>query len=154
LIFRFYLTDLNTDELKAKRANADRIKEFSKNLNSFNRVAIKEAAAESHEGGHHKAEKKSAREKMKDFSKHVPKPKARPSAVANHAPSGGRHEESSDGYGTAAQEYCISSEIDHDIYDYEGIEDNGGNSRLRELQEKHGENKKKADAIKKSLGLM
>jgi hypothetical protein len=146
---------LNTDELKAKRANADRIKEFSKNLNSFNRVAIKESAVESHEGDsdrHQKAEKKSAREKANEFSKQVPKPKVvRASAAAAGRPPQ-RHEESSDGYGTAAEEYCLS-ELDHDIYDY-GIEDNGGNSRLQELQEKHGENKKKADAIKRSLGLM
>ena len=34
------ITDLNSDELVAKRANLERIKEFSKNLQSFNRQTI------------------------------------------------------------------------------------------------------------------
>ena len=43
-IFLFFLnsssTDLNSEVLKAKRANADRIKDFSKQLNEFNKVSL------------------------------------------------------------------------------------------------------------------
>jgi hypothetical protein len=34
--------DLNTDELKAKRANADRIKDFSRQLKEFNKLNLQE----------------------------------------------------------------------------------------------------------------
>lgn len=50
----FDSSDLNSDELVAKRANLERIKEFSKNLQSFNRQTISQQpklppAAEKHD---------------------------------------------------------------------------------------------------------
>jgi hypothetical protein len=34
--------DLNTEELRAKRANAERIKEFAKNLQKYNREILQQ----------------------------------------------------------------------------------------------------------------
>lgn len=153
VISEFYL-DLNTEELKAKRANAERVKEFSKNLNSFNKQQIREAATENCSNLSDRqtkaAEPKSSRDRAKEFSKLIPKPRVQRTPVVQGPLK--QHTESNDGYGTAAEEYCIST--DHEI-NLLGIPNNaiGGNSRLQELQMKHGENKKKVDAIKKSLGL-
>lgn len=143
--------DLNTDELKAKRANADRIKEFSKNLNSFNKQQIRSSIADSRDygDGPEKTAVKSAREKALDFSKNVPKPKVRPAGALEIAST--KHADSNNGYGTAAEEYCISA--DDNLIQYGMFDGIGENSRLQELQMKHGENKKKVDAIKKSLGI-
>lgn len=133
--------------MKAKRANADRVKEFSKNLNSFNRQIIKSSAHDSRDANRGD-ETKSAREKALDFSKNIPKPKVRRSSRPSSTPKD--YIENTNGYGTAAEEYCMSQHCD----EYGMLDDNGGSSRLQELQRKHGENKKRAEAIKKSLGLV
>ena len=136
--------------MKAKRANADRVKEFSKNLNSFNRQIIKTSAQDSRDvnrGISRSDETKSAREKAIDFSKNIPKPKVRRSIRPDSTPKD--YIESTNGYGTTAEEYCMSQDCD----EYGILDDNGGSNRLQELQKRHGENKKRAEAIKKSLGL-
>lgn len=126
-------------------------------MNSFNREQIKVTAEENRELGSagriQKVENKSARDKAKDFSKHIPKPRIKQvSGFRSDAPN--QHSENINGYGTAAEEYCISASNHDSIFDYGMIEETKeGISRLRELQDKHGENKKKVDAIKKSLGL-
>jgi hypothetical protein len=73
--------DLNTDELLRKRANADRVKMFSRNLRVINKVE-EEAIAARAPSAPPKVEPvvSSKVERMREYAKaHVPKPRARPS---------------------------------------------------------------------------
>eukprot|EP00602_Paraphysomonas_sp_CaronLab_P008651 CAMPEP_0185036958 /NCGR_PEP_ID=MMETSP1103-20130426/30731_1 /TAXON_ID=36769 /ORGANISM="Paraphysomonas bandaiensis, Strain Caron Lab Isolate" /LENGTH=349 /DNA_ID=CAMNT_0027574733 /DNA_START=203 /DNA_END=1252 /DNA_ORIENTATION=+ len=119
--------DLNTEELVAKRANAERIKEFSKNLHHYNKQAMprRDQSAEDK-----KKKEVSRREKALQFAQNIPKPKVKPNAQLE---SGGSAKGASNvGMGTQA---AVES------------------SRLEELTSKHLQSKKQVDAIKKSLGL-
>ncbi len=140
-------SDLNTEELKAKRANADRIKEFSKKLDSYNKEQIKSTRRED-DGDTgtrlNKAEVKSSREKALEFAKNVPKPKLRPRELVAQEPKASED----NGYGSIEEENCVWN--DDGLGEFADLI---GGSRLQELQTKHGENRKKADAIKRSLGL-
>lgn len=71
----YCMLDLNSSELVAKRANAERIKQFSKNLNDFNRVAIKNGATAEEKEASHQVKVLSKREKALQFAQNVPKPK-------------------------------------------------------------------------------
>ena len=79
----------------------------------------------------------------------MPKPRTKRELVPNAIQSVNNVTDT--GYGTVAEENCLSMDCTPEYY---GIDsDLTEMKRLQELKEKHGENKKKADAIKKSLGL-
>ena len=70
---------MNTEVLKAKRANADRIKDFSKQLNEFNKLNLldqKKVPHSSEASGVEMCRKKmeSNRERGMQFAKQIPKP--------------------------------------------------------------------------------
>ena len=73
--------DLNTDELRAKRANLERIKEFSKNLKSFNEKMIESQSrkpptfSEASAIEISKKKEDSSRERALQFAKNIPRPK-------------------------------------------------------------------------------
>lgn len=96
-IFYSYL-DLNSDELLAKRGNLERVKEFSKNLKSFNRELINSQSNNVKK----KSVQISAREKAIAFAKNIPKPK--PKVNAESA-------ESSENIGIDIEEYDAIEEL-------------------------------------------
>jgi hypothetical protein len=67
------VVDLNTDELVAKRANAERIKEFSKNLKVFNKNVMPKR--DGNTDTNQKAESK--KEKAIQYAQNIPKPKVK-----------------------------------------------------------------------------
>ena len=77
--------DLNTDELIAKRANKERIREFSRNLRTINASKIRRQACSTktapRTGESIRNEEKmlkqrnSARQKARDFARHIPRPR-------------------------------------------------------------------------------
>jgi hypothetical protein len=64
--------DLNTDELVAKRANAERIKEFSKNLKQFNKNVMPKR-----DGNEMNQKIESKKEKAIQYAQNIPKPKVK-----------------------------------------------------------------------------
>jgi len=148
---------LNSDVLKAKRANADRIKEFSKQLNRYNQEVLHQQrklpqSSESNDIEISKQKNMSKRERALHFAKSVPKPK-----VA----------QSGNGEGMNSESKAIStrSEIDEDDWagrgydhDYVTSADTTGMdytaaNRLDELQAKHQASVRQVEAIKRSLKL-
>ena len=72
--------DLNSDDLVAKRANAERVRQFSKNLKSINmgHMAMKGATPAQEAAAQKENQVVSKRERMREFARHrVPKPRAR-----------------------------------------------------------------------------
>jgi hypothetical protein len=121
--------DLNTTELVAKRANAERIKQFSKNLNDFNRVSIKNniTADEKEQEANSRAKVLSKREKANQFAQNVPKPKVCDNgSLANN--KGGKTE----------RNIGVSSVPI---------------SKIDELTSRHQQSKRQVEAIKKSMGM-
>jgi hypothetical protein len=155
---------LNTDELKAKRANADRIREFSKKLRDFNKEAITVRAPSPIDTNtpHPRHIEQSARSRALEFAKNVPKPKIRKEQnILVHGDTGSA-EKDKNNYGSVAEENYLS--WDHNAESFG--DDSGlnaamaavlgggkGGGRLHELEQKHGDNQRKVDAIKRSLGL-
>ncbi len=135
--------DLNTDELVAKRKNADRIKEFSRQLRHFNKDVLTQqpklpSSTEAKDLVTSKVKQESARQKALEFAKNIPKPQA-PASVAENGMS--RVSRSADG---------TNGRNDGGLYmDDEAVEA----AKLQELESKHMQNKAKMDAIKKSLAL-
>mgnify|MGYP000403898878 CR=1 FL=1 len=126
--------DLNSDELKAKRANAERVKQFSKNLKNYNSQAIRQqkklpSGEEMQQMTKAKSQMQSKRERMKEFSKNIPKPQ-----VKQERKQGGFDH----AYMTAKDEFGMSHE--------EAI-------RMQELEAKHAASQMQLDSIKKSLGM-
>ena len=146
----------------AKRANLDRIKEFSRNLQSFNRQAISQQpsklppSAEKHDIALSQQKHSSRRQKALDFAKNVPKPRVAANSNNNskqHQQQNNRDycdgEEEDGGYGngfplpgsssgTAGME--LGTEFQHE-------------SRLLELEARHNNSKAQIDAIRRNLGL-
>lgn len=120
------MLDLNTTELVAKRANAERIKQFSKNLNDFNRVNIKNNISASEKEAIKKVKVLSNREKALQFAQNVPKPKVIESKAVS---SNGNKLERNIGVSSIQT------------------------SKIDELTSRHQQSKKQVDAIKKSMGL-
>lgn len=122
----YNLLDLNTTELVTKRANAERIKQFSKNLNDFNRVSIRNNVSADEKESKNRVKVLSNREKARQFAQNVPKPKVNESkAVPPHGNKVGRN-------------IGVSS---------------APTSKIDELTSRHQQSKKQVDAIKKSMGL-
>jgi hypothetical protein len=121
------ITDLNTEELVAKRANAERIKEFSKNLKQFNKQAMPKREAD--DPG--PQAEPSKRDRAKQFAQNIPKPKVRAEVSRDYVGSDKAGAMTNVGMSAAPAEA----------------------NRLDELTSKHMQSKKQVDAIKKSLGL-
>lgn len=78
----FLVPDLNREDLIAKRANLDRVKEFSRNLHNYNRQVLSQApklpsASEKRDIRLSEQKYQSNRQKALEFAKSVPKPKVR-----------------------------------------------------------------------------
>jgi len=145
LIF-YIVLDLNREELVAKRANHERIKEFSKNLQSFNKQVLLQQpklppSTEASSLVISKQLQESKRAKAVKFAKLIPKPKVQ-RKVQNNS-----NWKISDG---AADKGGYDEDSEYDA-GYSGGQHE--NTRLEELEAKHSEGKKQLDAIKKSLGL-
>lgn len=132
---------MNSEELIAKRANKERIKEFSKNLQKFNKeVALDQRkvlpSSEASAITTAKQKLESKREKALEFAKHVPKPKP-PKQSSSSSPltpvEGGEHDED--------DEMAIMQL------------GNEHSSALDALTAKHAENKRQVEAIKRSVGI-
>ena len=126
------MIDLNTEELVAKRANQNRIKEFSKNLKEFNKNMIQKESQDdlnqNNQQQQQQQQKKeeSKKEKSLQYAQNIPKPKVKPESKQSNANEG-------------KNIGMISEAIEV--------------SKLDELTSKHLQNKKQVEAIKKSLGL-
>lgn len=126
----FFFADLNSEELVAKRANAERIKEFSKNLKAYNKDTITKLKAEQDMYGDadDKKQQMSSRDKAIAFAKNIPKPKVK-------TPSNDLGNKNGMAMGNNV-----------------GVEVEPVNE-LDELELKHLQSRKQVEAIKRSLGL-
>ena len=144
-------SDLNTDELKAKRANLERVKEFSRNLHSFNKQSIRQQpklppSSEKRGIEISKQKMESRRQKALDFAKKIPKPKASDNtAIQRGVPS-------------------ELSSYQHSDFDSQEMEDFGdllmcsdpdaiAEKKLQELEARHQQGKLQIEAIRKTMGL-
>lgn len=139
--------DLNTDELIAKRKNADRIKEFSKQLRHFNQEVLVQQpklppSTEQVEIEKSKSKMESSRHKAIDYAKNVPKPKVTASTIAEVGTNTRQSRSAGDNgaeYGGRGQGMLY---MDEDAFEA---------AKLQELESKHLQNKAKMEAIRKSL---
>lgn len=122
-----WFVDLNTEELVAKRANAERIKEFSKNLKQFNKQAMPKRDVD--DQCQQQAEP-SKRDRARQFAQNIPKPKVRVETSRDF---------NRDDKGVGTNVGMVAAPVEA--------------SRLDELTSKHLQSRKQVDAIKKSLGL-
>lgn len=116
--------DLNTDELKAKRENLQRVKEFSRQLREFNAraAATKPPVFDVHD----QPKEPSTRDKALEFAKSIPKPK--PKQNPNRR----------------SQQRTPGDDVEEQIQVHR--------SKLDELEEEHELARKQVEAIKRSLG--
>lgn len=131
--------DLNREDLVIKRVNAERIKEFAKNLQDFNRLRLQQQKKlpPSSEAVHIELDKhriESKRAKAIEFARQIPKPKIEKGDVFSRAQKGRLGDDS---YVTAADDSGL---------DYKEIQ------RLQSLEVKHQESRRQVEAIKKSMG--
>jgi len=130
--------NLNSDELVAKRANVERIKEFAKNLHEYNRNTLLQqrklpASTEAREIVLDKMKHESKRAKAIEFAKQIPKPKASESKSKSPA-----KRIDDDEYLTANDEFGLGhQEL----------------SKIQSLQVKHEESRKQVEAIKRAMGM-
>lgn len=115
--------DLNTSELIAKRANAERIKQFSKNLHEFNKANIKQGISADEKLALRNVKAPSKRDKALQFAQNVPKPKVNVPKANDNVPK---------------RNVGVSVEKA---------------SKLDELTSRHQQSRKQVEAIKKSMGL-
>lgn len=135
--------DLNSDELVQKRANAERIKAFSKGLRDINKASSgTKKPVENNEQSPKKP--KSTRDKALEFAKRVPKPKAQRGSPEDDggAPPAAKQSVSSKPLPhVAAPSRPINSVIDDDS------EDDELSSELQQLQQRHQQSRAQVDAI-------
>ena len=124
---------MNTDELVAKRANAERIKMFSRNLRVINREEEVQAAARREASGGGAAQPSppsaaplSKAQKAREYAKAVPKPRIRP-----------KEEPKAGGGDGGAELVDVEEELD----------------ALALLEKQHNEHKAQAALIRAELGL-
>ena len=135
--------------MKAKRANQERIKEFSRNLLNVNKSILSEqkklpASNELQSIQVSKQVEASNRARAMEFAKKVPKPKV----IVKAESSRKFHfvEKDDDGYeGAGDGDYMMQNDMYGDNY--------MTNAKLQQLESKHEDTRKQVDAIKKSLGL-
>ena len=157
--FSSSLADLNSEILVAKRANQERIKEFSKNLLEFNQKVLQQQRKLPHSAESNSivlAQKKimSKREKALEFSKNVPKPKSSAMLQPSEAPRRPKYRPSGSNGDYEAD--WAGKDFDHDYMTKES-ESHGMNEvefrRLETLEQKHNDSQRQIAAIKKSLNL-
>lgn len=141
--------DLNTDELVAKRKNAERIKQFSKQLRSFNKDAISAApklpsAVEQNDLNVARQKYESKRQKAIEFARQIPKPAipVDPVAIESDEIAANSLPLPSSSRGNTAMA-AHGPRIDQDAM---------VSAKIQELQAKHEQSKVKMAAIKKSMG--
>ena len=132
------ILDLNTDILKAKRANADRIKDFSKQLNEFNKVSLgdqRRLPYSSEASGVQISKKKleSNRERAIQFAKNIPRPVIKGKEMKSF---------DADDDDIADRLMCGNDYV----VDQKAF-------KLEELQAKHLESKRSIDAMRKQMGM-
>ena len=167
--------ELNSDELVAKRANLDRIKEFSKNLQNFNSEAIRQQpklppSSEKRDIALSQQKLNSNRQRAIEFAKNVPKPKVNRGAQGSirnnnfnniqYGAEGGDGREGGEGdydEEEGGDGFPYSTNSNHAY-----ARDNTGmqmgaeflqESRILELETKHKNSKLQIDAMRKTLGL-
>mmetsp|Transcript_9617 Transcript_9617/g.13147 ORF Transcript_9617/g.13147 Transcript_9617/m.13147 type:complete len:378 (-) Transcript_9617:24-1157(-) len=131
--------DLNTEDLIAKRANVDRVKEFAKNLQQFNHEHLRTQkklppSNEKFEIEIAQKKQESKRQKAIEFAKNIPKPKVNKSKDQDKDNEGVNYDE--DGGG----QFQMGEGYEEDI-------------KLQELEAKHVNSKKQIEAIRKAMGL-
>jgi hypothetical protein len=150
------ILDLNTDELVAKRKNAERIKEFSRQLRSFNQEQITQqsklpSATEQNDLQKAKQKYESRRQRAIEFAKQIPKPKS-----SKEETDLGQDEYSGGNTLFAAGQ----SRSSYSAGNMNGVGGGGGlvmdedaihAAKLQELESKHMQSKAKMEAIKRSL---
>jgi Jhy protein len=149
----FHIADLNNDALIVKRANAERIKEFSRKLKDYNRSALETQrrlpnASEALSIEVTKKRLESNRERALNFAKNVPKPKVKTSSG-----SGGDEEQTGARGGVGCGENYGDDDEDHLLAPDEFGTSFEEAARLQELQAKHQESRRKIEAIKRSMGI-
>jgi hypothetical protein len=169
--------DLNTDTLKAKRANKERVKEFSKNLQEYNKGEIQAhkklpASTESRDLELSSNKQQSKTERMKQYGKRIPKPKGSDASTVSSKqtgaassgiplPSQGRrggpfqsklNSIYDDEEWNAKDDMMDESEQYLAAPDPSGMEMAAAN-RIDELEAKRGDSRRQIEAIKRSLKL-
>ena len=161
-------SDLNREDLVCKRANLERIKEFSKKLQHFNKELLSKKSklppsSEKHDIQISEQKFSSNRQKAIEFSKNIPKPKVK----SRDSNDDGKHRTiKNNDYDNGDND---DNDGDGDYYDNNGGGRNGGNgnvkdsftfgvtnkeeNRILELEAKHKQNKLQMEAIRKSLGM-
>ena len=140
------LLDLNSEELVAKRANLDRVKEFSKNLQSYNRQAISQqpklpSAAEKHDIRVSEQKFSSNRQKAIEFAKNVPKPKVASYPVKRAGRDGER------------ERYSDEPSMHAALGDMSLGADFQAESKIMELEAQHNNRRIQIEAIKRTMGM-
>jgi hypothetical protein len=159
--------DLNSEVLQAKRANQERVKEFSKNLLTFNQQVLRQQrklprSSESNDIERADQRAVSKRERAKQFAQNIPKPKPAASSVAMPSMAGGSYRAGSHFRATDDEEDWAGKDgLDHDYMGRVAQRDSsaiGGISdvefrRIELLEQKHNDASRQIAAIKKSLGV-
>jgi hypothetical protein len=139
---------LNTEELVAKRKNADRIKQFSKQLRDFNKESFSNqpklpSSVEQSDLMTSKKKYDSNRIRGMEYAKHIPKPK-----LATNS------QDQCDGEDQQQQQDQQDDERRRVSYTGGGLymdEDALQAAKLQELEAKHQQGKARLEAIKKSI---
>lgn len=168
--------DLNTDTLKAKRANKERVKEFSKNLQEYNKSEIQAhkklpASTESRDLELSSNKQQSKTERMKQYGKRIPKPKGSDASTVSSKQTGaasGIPQPSRGGRGGPFQsklnsiyddeEWNAKDDMMDDSEQYLAAPDPSGMemataNKIDELEAKRGDSRRQIEAIKRSLKL-
>jgi len=159
--------DLNSEVLQAKRANQERVKEFSKNLLAFNQQVLRQQrklprSSESNDIERADQRALSKRERAMQFAQNIPKPKPATSSIAMPSMAGGAYRAGSHFRAADDEEDWAGKDgLDHDYMGRVGQRDSsasGGISdvefrRIELLEQKHNDASRQIAAIKKSLGV-
>ncbi len=163
--------DLNSDTLKAKRANKERVKEFSENLKKYNRAEIEAhkklpSSVESRDLELSTNKQMSKRERALQYGKNVPKPKAS-SDASTITSTGASGQSKAGGGGRNRGNFESKLDVIYDEDDWNAKDDMADDefleapdpsgmafsaaNKLSELEAKHNNSKRQIDAIKRSL---
>lgn len=165
--------DLNTDTLRAKRANKERVKEFSKNLQEYNKNEIQTHkklpnSIESRDLELSSARQQSKAEKMKQYGKSIPKPKGSDASTitTKHTGAANANNPSQDRGAFRSKldsiydddEWNAKDDMMDDSEQYLAAPDPSGMemaaaNKIDELEAKRGDSRRQIEAIKRSLKL-
>lgn len=153
--------DLNTDVLRAKRANLERIKEFSRNLKQYNKQALDQQkklpnSEELNDIEIAKRKMDSNRERMLAFAKNnIPKPKLvtdNKSIDSKYNQQKNYNDHHYDDIEDDKDDVFDDGYMTRDDNKY-GKGDNARMSKIMELEAQHKAKQMQIAAVKKSLGL-